>query len=120
MSITDQIEALREVEIPWLVKELGDSIANLDYPVGCGLAPHPDQLNRAAAAIFGQWIKMAEKVHATSVAIGVDEALVAALQFIADGYDNHDVSHVDFRVKTYRIATDALATLIPSAHPLPR
>lgn len=35
--------------------------------------------------------------------------LRAALQFIADGYDNHDVNHVDFRVKAYQVALDALA-----------
>ena len=39
------------------------------------------------------------------------DALVAALQFIADGYDNQDVNHVDFRVKAYRVALDALKTI---------
>ena len=34
--------------------------------------------------------------------------LEAALQFIADGYENHDVSHVDYRVKTCQVALDAL------------
>ncbi len=32
----------------------------------------------------------------------------AALEFIADGYDNPDVNHVDFRVKAYQAALDAL------------
>ena len=36
------------------------------------------------------------------------EELTAALQFIADGYDNHDVNHVDYRVKVYQVALDAL------------
>lgn len=70
MSITEQIEALREVEIPWLVNEIGGSIANLGYPVGCGLAPHPDQLKRAAEALFERWIKMAEMVHAAAISNG--------------------------------------------------
>lgn len=35
--------------------------------------------------------------------------LRAALQFVADGYDNQDVNHVDFRVKAYQVALDALA-----------
>jgi hypothetical protein len=39
------------------------------------------------------------------------EALVAALQFIADGYENHDVNHVDYRVKVYQVATEALEAL---------
>lgn len=36
--------------------------------------------------------------------------LVKALEFIRDGYDNHDVNHVDFRVKAFQVATDALAS----------
>lgn len=34
-----------------------------------------------------------------------------ALQFIADGYENHDINHVDYRVKVYQVATDALEDL---------
>jgi hypothetical protein len=34
--------------------------------------------------------------------------LMKALQFIADGYDNHDVNHVDYRVRVYQVALDAL------------
>jgi hypothetical protein len=38
-----------------------------------------------------------------------------ALQFIADGYDNHDVNHVDYRVKVYQVATETLETLVSPA-----
>lgn len=38
------------------------------------------------------------------------EILRAALRFIADGYENQDVNHVDFRVKAFHVATEALAT----------
>ena len=38
------------------------------------------------------------------------KALVKALEFIRDGYDNQDVNHVDFRVKAYQVALDALAS----------
>ena len=38
------------------------------------------------------------------------EALVKALEFIRDGYDNQDVNHVDFRVKAYQVALDALTS----------
>lgn len=31
-----------------------------------------------------------------------------ALQFIADGYENHDINHVDYRVKVYQVATETL------------
>lgn len=67
MSVTETIEAIREMEVPWLVKELGDSISNLGYPVGMGMAPHPDQLQRAAERLFERWAKMAERVAASAV-----------------------------------------------------
>lgn len=40
--------------------------------------------------------------------------LIEALEFICDGYDNHDVNHVDYRVKVYQVALDALAAAGPS------
>lgn len=43
-------------------------------------------------------------------AVNSHEALVKALEFIRDGYDNQDVNHVDFRVKAYQVALDALAS----------
>ena len=61
-SITERVEAFRKTEIPWLVKELGDSIANLGYPVGMGVAPNPDQLHQAAEALFERWCKMASRI----------------------------------------------------------
>jgi hypothetical protein len=36
-------------------------------------------------------------------------ALVKALEFIRDGYANQDVNHVDYRVKVYQVALEALA-----------
>lgn len=41
---------------------------------------------------------------------------IGALQFIADGYDNHDVNHVDYRVKAYQVATETIATLTSRDH----
>ena len=43
-------------------------------------------------------------------AVNSHEALVKALEFIRDGYDNQDVNHVDFRVKAYQVALDALTS----------
>lgn len=40
---------------------------------------------------------------------------IGALQFIADGYDNQDVNHVDYRVRVYQVATEALETLVSPA-----
>jgi hypothetical protein len=47
-------------------------------------------------------------------AVNNHEALVKALEFIRDGYDNQDVNHVDFRVKAYQVACDVLNTLLIS------
>jgi hypothetical protein len=49
------------------------------------------------------------------VIIAALEALEEALQFIADGYDNQDVNHVDFRVKAYQVATETLEALVTPA-----
>lgn len=35
--------------------------------------------------------------------------LLKALEFIRDGYANQNVNHVDYRVKVYQVALDALA-----------
>ena len=47
------------------------------------------------------------------------DVLVKALEFIRDGYENHNVNHVDYRVKVYQVALDVLAdvgsALTPSA-----
>lgn len=68
-SITERVEAFRETEIPWLVKELGDSIANLGYLVGMGVAPLPDHLHLAAEALFERWCNMASRI-ATYARVG--------------------------------------------------
>lgn len=44
-------------------------------------------------------------------AVAQIEAMRKALQFIADGYDNQDINHVDFRVKVYQAAIAALEGL---------
>jgi hypothetical protein len=37
------------------------------------------------------------------------DVLVSALEFIKDGYANQNVNHVDYRVKVYQVALEALA-----------
>lgn len=39
------------------------------------------------------------------------DRLRQALEFVRDGYDRIDVNHVDYRVKVYGVALDALAGL---------
>lgn len=52
------IGALREAEVAWLSGELSRAIANLGYPVGCGIAPHPEQIAHAAEIIFDRYAAM--------------------------------------------------------------
>jgi hypothetical protein len=44
------------------------------------------------------------------------DTLISALEFIRDGYANQDVNHVDYRVKVYQVALDALAS-VATPHP---
>ena len=61
-------ETLREVETEWLARELCDGIAGLGYPVGCGIAPHPDTLKKAATKIFDRYAKMIELARNAEIA----------------------------------------------------
>lgn len=59
-TITEGMEALREIEIAWLSDKLSASIANLGYPVGCGVPPHPEHIKSAATTLFERYAKMIE------------------------------------------------------------
>lgn len=48
--------------------------------------------------------------HVPYVRADVADRMKEALEFIRDGYANQDVNHLDFRVKTYEVALDALST----------
>jgi hypothetical protein len=54
---------LREIETEWLIENLSESIANLGYPVGCGISPTYDHLKRAADTLFERYAKMIEMAH---------------------------------------------------------
>lgn len=60
------MEALREVETEWLSSELERAIKNLGYPVGMGIAPHPEHLRAAAKALFERYAKMIELARANA------------------------------------------------------
>jgi hypothetical protein len=60
----EAFEALREIEVAWLSRELSGAIANLGYPVGMGISPHPEQIKKAATALFERYAKMIEMAHA--------------------------------------------------------
>ena len=64
--MTTKLEMLREVEIPWLMEWLGRSIANLGYPVGCGVAPAEGQLRLAATKLFDRFVQLAETTEGGS------------------------------------------------------
>ena len=59
-AIDEGMEALREIEVAWLSRELGRAISNLAYPVGCGAAPTDYHLESAAKALFERYAKMIE------------------------------------------------------------
>jgi hypothetical protein len=59
-EIDEGMEVLREAEVVWLSEQLSNSIANLGYPVGCGVAPHPEQIKKAAETLFGRYSRMIE------------------------------------------------------------
>ena len=63
-------EALRDVEIGWLARELGASIASLGYPVGCGIAPRPKQLEQAASRLFDRYAKMIRLARGAALVTG--------------------------------------------------
>lgn len=54
----EDFEVLRELEVAWLTSTLCDSIANLGYPVGMGMAPNPEQIKKAATTLFERYAKM--------------------------------------------------------------
>lgn len=58
MTDEDALQTLREMEIAWLSDTLAASIANLGYPVGCGVAPSPDHLKNAAGKLADRYIEM--------------------------------------------------------------
>jgi hypothetical protein len=57
--------------------------------------------------------------HFIVKAVNSHEALVDALEFIRDGYANQDVNHVDYRVKVYEVALDALSRVGLQREPQP-
>ena len=66
-EIDEGIEALRKVEVAWLSEQLSTWIANLGYPVGCGIAPHPETIKRAAETLFDRYAKMIELARQAQV-----------------------------------------------------
>lgn len=59
-------EALREMEVKWLSETLAASIANIGYPVGCGMAPNEKHLENAAGKLFDRYLTMFRMVHETA------------------------------------------------------
>lgn len=60
----DETKLIREIEIPWLKGLIGESIAKLGYPVGCGVAPTDAHLETAAGFLFSRYEKMIALVRA--------------------------------------------------------
>lgn len=60
MTDAPDIEALREIETAWLAEELSHAIANLGYPVGCGIPPYIGHMQLAASKLFDRYARMIE------------------------------------------------------------
>ena len=72
MTYSIDIAALREAEISWLTDALGAAIANLGYPVGCGVAPNREQLLRAASTLIDRYLLMVEMAAGQRDALNVE------------------------------------------------
>lgn len=70
MSDQSDMDVLREVEVAWLSERLSESIAGLGYPVGMGIAPHPDQISKAAGILFERYAKMIEMARKAALSTG--------------------------------------------------
>jgi len=60
MAEQSDMDALREVEVAWLSRELSRAIKNLAYPVGMGVAPLDYHVESAAKTLFERYAKMIE------------------------------------------------------------
>jgi len=54
-------------------------------------------------------VRVDERVEADARLIAAAPDLLAALEFIAEGFDNQDVSHLDYRIKAAEAALEAIA-----------
>lgn len=57
------VEALREIETAWIADALSASIANIGYPVGCGVAPNREGLMFCAGKLFDRFVALAAAIH---------------------------------------------------------
>ena len=57
-KIDEGIDVLKSMEIAWLADLLTSSIANLGYPVGCGVAPSPATMTKAATTVWERYEKI--------------------------------------------------------------
>jgi len=102
----EDFAALREVEEAWLAEHLSDAITNLGYPVGCGIAPHPETMAKAARNLFNHYARMVElarsaadtELLALRKRVGeLERPLQAARDLITDmvrtGYIGSDGAH---------------------------
>lgn len=57
-QLDNDIEVLREVEVRYIDGLLSEAISNLGYPVGMGMAPHPETTRKAAEKLTDRYISM--------------------------------------------------------------
>lgn len=59
-DIANGVAILREIETRWIAEALAEAISNLGYPVGMGIAPKPEHLDKAAGKLFDRYAAMIE------------------------------------------------------------
>lgn len=91
--------------IPWQISGHGYVVAECIPVCGQALAI------RAADERHGMQNEAIANAAFIVKAVNSHDRLIQALQFVIDGYDNQDVNHVDFRVRVYEVALDALASV---------
>lgn len=66
----EDFEVLHKVETEWLAEALSDSIANLGYPVGCGVGLSKESADRAASKIVDRYIDILWRIRKTAYLSG--------------------------------------------------
>jgi hypothetical protein len=97
---------------PWMTHRAGEMLPD-DWMIMADMGLTPNGIQQVSTVARALSIRQTPETTAANAAfivkaVNSHEALVKALQFIADGYDNQDVNHVDFRVKAYQVAIEVL------------
>lgn len=106
-------EMLRDLEIPFLADLLSVSIANLGYPVGCGIPLSQEHAKKAATALFDRFVSLANAMQKGAVSTDTKDA---ALKLARDALDScqpgdYSTGHVIAPSFDEQLVSDALTAI---------